>query len=280
MITTPYWIGDLWNGRFAILPRPRGGDWLKDEVRAWRVAGVDVVVSLLEEGEIAELHLKQESEVCRAVGLEYLHFPIPDRGVPGSTGGFWQLLQGLQLTLLTGKKVAVHCRQGVGRSALIAACLLVLDRVDPESAFAVVAKARGCPVPDTVEQRQWVAAFAGSVAAKLAQYAVGGSVDEPPPEQLGGCKVLHYALIDERCRPTGNCKQRVGGVLLGPAAALAICQCDDGTGYYLFGCKPDWTTVTDTWHETVEKAMEQAEFEYEGVSGCWQKLPISVHSEQ
>ena len=40
-----------WPGRLAIVPRPRGGDWLEDEVRAWREAGVDIVVSALEADE-------------------------------------------------------------------------------------------------------------------------------------------------------------------------------------------------------------------------------------
>ena len=34
-------------------------------------------------------------------------------------------------------------------------------------------------------------------------------------------------------------------------------------------CDPAWNTVTDTWHETLEDALEQAEFEYEGVAETW-----------
>lgn len=37
----------------------------------------------------------------------------------------------------------------------------------------------------------------------------------------------------------------------------------------MFGCDGDWNTVTDTWHETLEGALEQAEFEYEGVTATW-----------
>jgi hypothetical protein len=35
-------------GRLAIVPRPRAGDWLDDEIAAWRAEGIDLVVSLLE----------------------------------------------------------------------------------------------------------------------------------------------------------------------------------------------------------------------------------------
>ncbi len=52
-----YWIEGVPTGKVAIVPRPRGGDWLEDEVRAWRAAGIDVVVSLLTDDEVRELGL-------------------------------------------------------------------------------------------------------------------------------------------------------------------------------------------------------------------------------
>lgn len=42
-----YWVNGPWLGKLAIGPRPRGGDWLEDEVSAWRLAGIDAVLSLL-----------------------------------------------------------------------------------------------------------------------------------------------------------------------------------------------------------------------------------------
>ena len=52
-----YWIEGPWPVRVAIPPRPRGGDWLEDEVRAWRASGVAVRVSLLTGSEIHDLDL-------------------------------------------------------------------------------------------------------------------------------------------------------------------------------------------------------------------------------
>jgi hypothetical protein len=37
----------------------------------------------------------------------------------------------------------------------------------------------------------------------------------------------------------------------------------------LFGCDKEWHHITDTWHESLEEAKRQAEFEYEGVSATW-----------
>ncbi|HEX6372166.1 MAG TPA: hypothetical protein VF006_24830 [Longimicrobium sp.] len=88
------------------------------------------------------------------------------------------------------------------------------------------------------------------------------------PLFLGGVPVVAYTRIDERHRPTGSCRHFAHGALAGPAAGLAICRDSDG-GFFLFGCDAEWNPVTDTWHETLEDAQHQAEFEYEGITGTW-----------
>jgi protein-tyrosine phosphatase len=153
-----YWIPGPWPGRLGILLRPRGGDWLPDEVRSWRDAGLDAVVSLLTQEEAEELGLQEEATLSRERGIEFHAFPIPDRGVPESREATAELVRELKKALEVGRSVAVHCRQGVGRSALISALLLVEEGEDPGSALGTVEEARGAPVPDTEEQRGWIGA--------------------------------------------------------------------------------------------------------------------------
>lgn len=164
-----YRIEGPWTGQLAILPRPRGGDWLRDEVQAWHDAGVDVVVSALEPEEVEELGLSDESDECHANGIEMVAFPIPDRGVPESVRAALALVRQLESRLNEGKTVAVHCRQGVGRSALLAASILALTGLAPATAFERIAVARRCPVPDTNEQRDWVNRFAREFATAATQ---------------------------------------------------------------------------------------------------------------
>jgi hypothetical protein len=71
-----YWISDIESGRLSIMPRPRGGDWLEDEIRSLKISGVDAVVSLLERDEITELDIAAEKSLCEAHGISYLSFPI------------------------------------------------------------------------------------------------------------------------------------------------------------------------------------------------------------
>ena len=78
-----------------------------------------------------------------------------------------------------------------------------------------------------------------------------------------------YTPIDHRHRHTDGTQQIVSGVLLGPAAGLAICQYDGERAFYLFGCDAEWNSTSDTWHETLEDALAQAEHEYEGSSATW-----------
>ncbi len=90
------------------------------------------------------------------------------------------------------------------------------------------------------------------------------------PENIDGAKVLLYSLIDSRHRFTGNCRHVVFGVEAGPVDGLAICRYDEGLDYYLFYCDAEWRTLTDTCHDTLDGAKDQAEFEYAGVSGTWE----------
>jgi len=151
------------------MPRPRGGDWLEDEIRSWGREGVDLVLSLLTAEETAELNLSDEGRSCLALGLQFQVFPIKDRDVPSSREAVWDLVTKLSEGLASGKNVAVHCRQGIGRAALIAICLLVVAGVDAEVAMQQVSSARGCPVPETPEQRRWITMFARSLASQPAR---------------------------------------------------------------------------------------------------------------
>lgn len=159
-----YPIAGPWPGRLAIVPRPRGGDWLEDEVKAWKTAGIDVVLSALTEEETEDLDLAQEAALSAANGVEFVSFSIPDRGVPESKMAALEVVNALESRLAEGKSVALHCRQGVGRSALLAASLLVAAGSKPEDAFKLVESGRGTPVPDTTGQREWVTLVARDMA--------------------------------------------------------------------------------------------------------------------
>ncbi len=155
-----YWIPECPKGQLAILARPRAGDWLDDEIESWKRVGIKHVVSLLEDEEVSELSLEWEPESCRKAGLNFHRFTIPDRGVPESIAELIRIVSIIVNELRANHGVGIHCRMGIGRSGLIAASVLVSSGLAPNEAWASVERARGRPVPDTQEQRDYLMSWA------------------------------------------------------------------------------------------------------------------------
>jgi protein-tyrosine phosphatase len=164
-----YRINGPWRGNLAIVSRPRGDDWLRDEVRTWNNGGLDVIVSLLTKEEEAEFGLSAEKTICEEQGLQFFSLPIADLGVPSSRADTLELLSRIEQLLGGGKSVGIHCRQGIGRSGIMAIGLLLMFGVDAAKAFEIVSRARGLPVPETQEQRDWILEFANEVAPTVTQ---------------------------------------------------------------------------------------------------------------
>ena len=105
----------------AIVLRPRGGDLLEDALLGLRRDGVDTLVSMLEEWEADFLGLAEEPHLAVQSGMTFLSFPIPDRGAPTDIHLGWS----------------------------------------PLAALKKIESARGCSVPDTDEQREWIIRYGG-----------------------------------------------------------------------------------------------------------------------
>src|SRR5947209_9015251 len=75
-VTKFYWVNGPWNGKLALAARPRGGDWLEDDVAEWKRAGIGTVLSLLAAEEEKEFDLQREGEQTRKASLEFLSLPI------------------------------------------------------------------------------------------------------------------------------------------------------------------------------------------------------------
>ena len=151
VIKEPAWLG--------VLPRPRGDDYIEDEIGSLRGQGIDVLVSLLTADESKELGLGGEEEACRKNSVRFISFPIEDRSVPRDADALARLVQAVRESLDQGMRVGIHCRAGIGRSAMVAAAVLAGMGFSPAAAFELISKARGCEVPDTSVQRNWVEQF-------------------------------------------------------------------------------------------------------------------------
>ncbi len=88
--------------------------------------------------------------------MTFVSYPIADRKVPTSSDEFFRVVARLGDYLADDRGVAIHCRMGIGRSSLVAACLLVMSGRSARQAFESISRVRGIDVPDTVDQIEWV----------------------------------------------------------------------------------------------------------------------------
>ncbi|WP_271766720.1 protein-tyrosine phosphatase family protein [Aquimarina algiphila] len=151
-----YWTDILKKGNLGMMARPKGNDWLEDEIRALKNVEVNTIVSLLEKHEEITLEITEEAFFCKKYDIEYINFSIPDRGIPKEIDPFIALITHIDNQLKDHKKVIVHCRMGIGRTAMVVGAILIKNGIDPEYVFEHLSKTRTLTVPDTEEQKEWV----------------------------------------------------------------------------------------------------------------------------
>jgi protein-tyrosine phosphatase len=127
-------------------------------------AGVDVLVSMLQPDEAAELGLSTEAKLAPQEVFSSRSFPIPDRETPPSTAAFAEFVEELRAEVHARRSVAAQCRASIGRSSMLLAALLIAEGYTPDDAFRRLTKARGLQVPDTPDQIRWVERFAARQA--------------------------------------------------------------------------------------------------------------------
>ena len=150
-----YWIREIEPLRFGIMGHPRAGDWLEREVKGWRAAGVSKVVSLLQPYEVIELGLEAEAGLCAAHAINLSSVPVTDHGVPDRAPDFLSAASATAAEIRAGSAAVAHCRAGIGRSGLFAACVLSALGTRRSAIFPMLTRARGISVPETPSQVAW-----------------------------------------------------------------------------------------------------------------------------
>ena len=151
-----FWI----DRNVAVSTRPASGALLREDLAGARTAGLDILVSCLQPSEERELGLIEEEPAAAGAGLDFRRFRMQDGGTPDDDDAFGAFIDELAAEHRAGRWIAVHCRAGVGRSPLVAAALQVRLGISPAEAWRRVGDARGYPVPDNDEQRQYLFGYA------------------------------------------------------------------------------------------------------------------------
>jgi protein-tyrosine phosphatase len=150
------WVDANDRFRLAIMPCPRP-DQLEAHLLELKAKGADVVVSMLEPEEAGWLGVAEEGELCAKAGIRFYQHPVPDHSTPTDRAAAEAFARELIAELEAGRGVVIHCYAGIGRSATMAATVLILAGFTLEEACDRLSAARRVRVPETPRQREWLA---------------------------------------------------------------------------------------------------------------------------
>jgi protein-tyrosine phosphatase len=139
-------------------------DWLTPQLAVggcYPIAAAEHLARALRVRCVVDLRVedRDDERVLKRHGIELLHLPTQD----GCAVSLPMLDEGVRWTgerLDAGARCLVHCQHGVGRSALLALCVLVARGEPPLRALEIAKGARGkiSPSPEQLEAfRSWLA---------------------------------------------------------------------------------------------------------------------------
>ncbi|MCJ8750185.1 hypothetical protein PDJAM_G00259650 [Pangasius djambal] len=136
------------------------------ESRASERSGVQDVFVLCERAELVRYRVPCLLECYARRGLRVHHLPFPDGGAP-ELQHCTRILDELQHCLHAQRRTVIHCYGGLGRSGLIAACLLLQLSVSmtPAKAIEILRELRGGGAIQTVKQYNFLHEFREKFAA-------------------------------------------------------------------------------------------------------------------
>jgi hypothetical protein len=85
-------------------------------------------------------------------------------------------------------------------------------------------------------------------------------------------RVIAKVRLTPAHEPTGFTRHLLPSGEMPPPVELQIAQYPNEKGFYLFYLGDDGEVMTDTYHDTIERAFEQAELEFVVSPDEWQQL--------
>ena len=193
-------------------------DLLADLLHFREDLGLTLIVCLLNEAELRTIGVdsKRYPEVAAEAGLELICFPIIEgAGAGGDVEEVHEkVLLPLQAAVGRGGRCALHCRGGVGRAGMLAACFLLLtgEASTSKQAISTVRRRRCKQAVETRRQEDFVKSYSaflrGSAkpkpgAAAAAEEAAGaaGAAGRAPGEGQGRVRLVILNAPGEKCGP-------------------------------------------------------------------------------
>ena len=117
---------------------------LNDDLQTIRNWGAIALVTLLDVAELTALGVNELSRKAMSNNLIWIHLPICNLHVPDEKFEEKWLWVGPRLNqwLREGNRIAIHCKEGIGRAGVVAARLMIELGMPAAQAIKAVQKAR------------------------------------------------------------------------------------------------------------------------------------------
>jgi protein-tyrosine phosphatase len=148
-------------GRLSMTILPGRRDYsrnLADDLATMRDEGVDAVACLVPVAEMGSYGVPELLDRYNDEQIECYHLPIADQRACTRSDAV-ELVQWCRSHLDAGRHVMLHCVGGIGRTGLIAACVLKAYGLDSEAAINFVRNARTRRAIETPQQEAFVREF-------------------------------------------------------------------------------------------------------------------------
>jgi len=135
-------------------------NWLTDDIAVGGCFPIERAAELGREhgvGAVVDLRAEDCDDPAQlaAAGLAFLHLPTPDME-PASVAMLEAGVDFARERLARGEKVLIHCQHGIGRSALLALCVMVDQGWAPLEALSQAKDRRAVISPSPSQFRGWV----------------------------------------------------------------------------------------------------------------------------
>ncbi|XP_059551466.1 cyclin-dependent kinase inhibitor 3 isoform X4 [Myotis daubentonii] len=130
--------------------------------------GIQDIFVFCTRGELSKYRVPNLLNFYQQYGITTHHHPIPDGGTP-DIANCCEIMEALAICLKNNRKTLIHCYGGIGRSCLVAACLLLYlsDTVSPQQAIDSLRDLRGSGAIQTIKQYNYLHDFRDKLAAHL-----------------------------------------------------------------------------------------------------------------
>lgn len=150
----------LWPGRLGLTQAPgQPGRDMAADMAALAREGTNILAPLLLDEEFSRLGMNDYHAQAEARSLTVAPCPIQNGSVPDDQTAFAAYVDELMDQLLDGRNLVLHCRGGVGRAGLVAACLLVQAGMPADAATNLVRATRHPSALENAAQVQFLHDF-------------------------------------------------------------------------------------------------------------------------